>query len=89
MLQELHGGVVDVVVDHDVLGQFGYGVYDPLVLVKGNPVLAVVAEAHSLADVEMAAVGLHESLEHLDECGLSRSVTAYDSHFFVSGKHIV
>ena len=76
------------VVDDDVLGQFGYGIDYSLVLVEIDSLLTVISELHSLSDVEMTAVRSDQSLEHLDECGFSRTVPADYADFLITGEHI-
>ena len=89
MTQELAGADAGAVGHLDIVGNFGDGVYDFLVAVEGNAVLAVVSEAHGLAHVEVARVGRHNALQHLDKRGLAYAVGTHDAHFVVAGKDVV
>ena len=84
--QELHGCIAHAVVDHDVFRYFGYGVYDTLVFVKRDSLLAVISEPYGLAYVPFAGILWHYALEHLDEGGFAHAVMAYYAKTLVAGE---
>ena len=63
-LQKLRCGVARFFIDYHHFGYASYGVDYFVLLVELYAVLAVVAEFHRLADVEMSGVGSHLAEEH-------------------------
>lgn len=68
-------------IDYHHFGYASYGVDYFVLLVELYAVLAVVAEFHRLADVEMSGVGSHLAEEHFYECRFAHAVVAHDAHF--------
>ncbi len=88
-LQPLHGRIPrSPVVYAHLLGIVGDGVDHPLVGVKLHSLLAVVAEAHRFAYIPSAAVLIHQTHEHLYECGFAGTVAAYDAKLLVTREHV-
>ena len=67
VLEELRGGEPTAVAQFDNFSDVLHHVDDLHLLVELKPVLRVVAETDGLADVQRAAVGLHQPHQYLDE----------------------
>ena len=71
-------------------GNLTHGIDNLLRLVKsGHALLAVIAPADSLADVEAARVRLHQAEQQLDECRFARAVVADYADLLIAGEGIV
>lgn len=75
-------------IDYHHFGYASYGVDYFVLLVELYAVLAVVAEFHRLADVEMSGVGSRLAEEHFYECRFAHAVVAHDAHFFISCERV-
>ena len=73
----------------DIFGYVAHDIDHLLVVAKLKAVLREVAEAHSVANVEAAAVGLLLAQQQFDEGGLARTVTAYDAHLLETREVVV
>ena len=58
-------------------------------LVELQPFLAIIPEAHSLADIESSAVGLHFAHQHFNKGRFPRPIIADDAQLLVAGEDIV
>ena len=67
VLEELRGGEPLAVAQFDNFSDVLHHVDDLHLLVELKPVLRIVAETDGLADVQRAAVGLHQPHQYLDE----------------------
>ena len=84
-----HGGVVMLLVEVDVLGHITHRIDYAFALVKVHSLLAIVGKFHCLADFKVAAVGLDDIEQQLDECGLAHAVVTHNTQFLVAGEGVI
>ena len=73
----------------DIFGNVSHHINHFLLFVELQSLLREIAEAHGLADVEPAAVGLLYAKQQFYEGALAGSVVADDAHLFVAGEVVV
>ena len=89
LLQELRGRHLRTVAHQHVFGYVAHHIDHLLLLVVGDAVLAVVAEAHRLAHLETAFVGLQFAQKKFQVGRFARSVGTDDAHLLVTCECIV
>ena len=89
VLEELRDTHLRAIAHLDIFGNVAHHIDHLLLVVERHAILRVIAEAHSLADVEMPLVGSNLSEEHLQESRFTSAVVAYDAHLLVAREGIV
>ena len=87
--QELGDRHPPTVAEVDIFRDALDDVDDLHLLVELQPFLAIIPEAHSLADIESSAVGRHFSHQHFNKGRFPRPVVADDAQLLVAGEDIV
>ena len=89
VLQELRRAHAPSVAQVDLFGDFGHHVDHPLPLVELQPLLAVIAEADRLADLDRPAVRAFDPRQQFEERRFPAAVVAHDPQFLVAGEVVV
>ena len=71
-----------------MLGNLAHGINHLLRAIERNALLAVVAEAHGFANVEVAGVGINLSKKELYKSGFSHAILTHDAELLISGESV-
>ena len=89
VLEELRDTHLRAIAHLDIFGNVAHHIDHLLLVVERHAILRVIAEAHSLANVEMPLVGSYLSEEQLQESGFARAVISNDTHLLITSEHVV